>query len=619
MKNILIILAILNGFSSVAQSHAESIYQNSIPSVVRIVTEQGCGTGFFIAPDLIATNYHVIAGSSDVKVEVKDQSIRYLISKYVAVDKENDLVILQSEQLKRTALKFHLDGARIGQEIYVIGAPRCLSLGITRGSVTRKEGGFLGFDAASNPGNSGGPVMNDAGEVIGITVLKMEGEGLNFAIPVEKLKFLLNYRNSYPTALPIEDAETTSKTKEDCGQMVQRVLKMEAQQAFLFLNKVEKSYTQCSQFYLARGMLHAGAERVTEAIQDYSLAIEKQNLGEATYLAYMLRATAYSEQANYNAAWSDLQEVLQRKPNYQDAIALQAKIEKYSKIDWIAEGNVFFKQKEFEKAIRCYDQAIEKLPSEIAFYNRGLAYRNLNQMEPAIKDFSAALKYERCHENALCQRAELYYQTCQFEKGLKDLEFCVKCNPESALAYTLLGDFYKHKADFVNAATAYRTAFKLNPSNKTLKEQMKACEAKPAKIAWLASKTTKLTQDERAELYEVHFSDPSTKYEGFLFKNHEVGILCLSYRGGCGSDKQTLQFMEVVKTTKGLSLIGYFPTDFQTKQPDPYYATDNFVMDDTTFPPTLWNLSGTLRAEVSYRKVSDEAEIKKLLAAFQTP
>jgi tetratricopeptide (TPR) repeat protein len=617
-----------------AQSAAERVYQNNIGSVVRIFTESGCGTGFFIDKDLIATNYHVVQGASKVQIEVKDQATKFEVAGYVALDKTADLIILKCDAIQRPPLKLYLDGARIGQEIFVIGAPQCLSLGITRGSVNRFESGYIGFDAVANPGNSGGPLMNEKGEVMGITVLKLDGEGLNFAIPAEKLKFLFNYKNPYPSPFPIEDADVpkeearkeesrTRSNDNNCSSQVDKLIKLPTVQAVSGLSELIEAEPNCSQAYAMRGAFHVKLKKYKAGIEDLSVAIQAKTFSQDNYLLYYMRALAYRQLNNLEAAYKDVQAALRLKPDYEEALTMKQTLEQEreskpiaERVDWISKGNEYFAAKSYQKAIECYNKEITQKPSKIAYFNCGLAYLNLNNNQNAIQNFDNSLKYDACDEKTLYYRAIAYTGYCQFPAAMDDLDQLLKCHPRSEAGLELRGDFFKRAAQYEKAIEDCEAALAINSKNKKARETLDYSKLMLKKVPILVEKVKKMSKDE-IEVFLLEFTSGTTVHKGLLVKTKEVGILRVAYQNDvCKEEKLVQQMMLIEKSKEGLIMIGYIPIDVATLKGDPTYNTDNFVLDNSTMPPTLWNVSGNDKAEVTYRKVSDKTEIAKLYKAF---
>jgi S1-C subfamily serine protease len=188
---------------------ARQIAQRTAPSVVLLVTTDevgnpiALGSGFFVASDRIATNYHVIKGASQVLAKIIGRRTIYKISFVESPDEESDLVLLRIDEIKGQPLKLgNLSGLRVGDEVYVMGNPEGLEGTFSLGNVSamRSGKGLIQITAPISHGSSGGPVLNDRGEVIGVAAGTLtEGQNLNFAIPVNKLVELLKPENDLLT------------------------------------------------------------------------------------------------------------------------------------------------------------------------------------------------------------------------------------------------------------------------------------------------------------------------------------------------------------------------------------------------------------------------------------
>ncbi|GAB2946909.1 hypothetical protein GCM10023080_001840 [Streptomyces pseudoechinosporeus] len=181
----------------------EAVAARVLPSVVSIQTDDGQGSGFvFDERGRILTNAHVVAGSSEVSIELQDG--RRLRADVLGDDRANDVAVLEPETARGLRAADLATGARpgVGDTVLAIGSPLGLSGTVTSGivsaldrSVQLGEGGerrrALQTDASINPGNSGGPLVDARGRVIGIntaiaTLDQQRGGsiGIGFAIPV---------------------------------------------------------------------------------------------------------------------------------------------------------------------------------------------------------------------------------------------------------------------------------------------------------------------------------------------------------------------------------------------------------------------------------------------------
>ena len=205
-------------------------------AVVQVRTPEGLGSGFFINADgYLITNFHVIEAETEISVEVyhqKDGQLdreTYKQVKIIAINKFHDLALLKIEDKNAPKFKFvtlgNSDALSVGDAVFAVGSPLGLERTVTQGIVSTKtrqmEGNlFLQTSAQINPGNSGGPLFNLAGEVVGVTNMKISfGEGLAFAIPVELVKSFLDHRDAFAYAAdnpnnPYRYLEPPSRTKQ---------------------------------------------------------------------------------------------------------------------------------------------------------------------------------------------------------------------------------------------------------------------------------------------------------------------------------------------------------------------------------------------------------------------
>ena len=197
------------------------------------------GTGFIIdaSEGLILTNYHVIAQSDSVKVllpedENESDSIKATV---IGGDSEGDIALIKIDpkdtKRKLTALPLGSSSElQVGEWVMAIGNPFGLGSTVTKGIVSAKGRVFpmsqftnyIQTDAPINPGNSGGPLINSAGEVIGInTFINAAAQGIGFAIQVDYIKEILPDLRSKGSVtrgyIGIQISEITPEFSESLG------------------------------------------------------------------------------------------------------------------------------------------------------------------------------------------------------------------------------------------------------------------------------------------------------------------------------------------------------------------------------------------------------------------
>src|SRR5688572_7541988 len=194
-----------------AASSIEDLVSRVAPAVVSVQAGSSRGSGFFIRPDQVLTNVHVIEGHSNVTLTVG--TTKYF-ARVAAQSPGSDIAVLQVSNpnpAQTTLTLGSLASTRVGQDVIAIGSPLgVLSDTVTRGIVSaiRKTGTvtLIQTDAAINPGNSGGPLLDRNGVVIGINSLGFvprAAQGLAFAVAVDHATALLNGKAEVSVQTPL--------------------------------------------------------------------------------------------------------------------------------------------------------------------------------------------------------------------------------------------------------------------------------------------------------------------------------------------------------------------------------------------------------------------------------
>ena len=197
-------LFLLCGVPLAGAQTAQQIAKRAFDSTVLLIMEDtngqpvGLGSGFFVKPQWIATNLHVIEGAASGYAKLVGQKTKYEIVGVSAIDQKRDLAILNVTAWGPRSLTLgDSDTVLVGETVYAVGNPHGLegtfSQGIVSGVRTVGTDKLIQLTAPISPGSSGGPVLNDSGNVIGVSVATFRsGQNLNFAIPSNYLSELVS-------------------------------------------------------------------------------------------------------------------------------------------------------------------------------------------------------------------------------------------------------------------------------------------------------------------------------------------------------------------------------------------------------------------------------------------
>jgi len=190
----------MNQLKASVSSDFSGIVEDSIKSVVTIKTDISQGSGFFVADGgYIVTNAHVMEGATRAAIITYDGESHTVYK--LGENSEMAITLLRINETKYSPLNLaNSDDVKQGEQVIAIGNPYGLSFSVTQGIVSNihqtgenKLNAYIQIDAALNSGNSGGPLINKQGEVIGINNFKIsEAEGLGFALESNYIKDTIN-------------------------------------------------------------------------------------------------------------------------------------------------------------------------------------------------------------------------------------------------------------------------------------------------------------------------------------------------------------------------------------------------------------------------------------------
>lgn len=186
-----------------------SMVANTMKSVVRLETNKGTGSGVFVDETTILTAYHVVEGTSNVTITLPDYrgTIKGMV---IETDTWNDLAVvkidntLKNNNYQVRPITLATKEPRLGETVFIFGSPKGMDFSVTKGIVSNLDRvlswrSVYQFDAIVHPGYSGGPLVNERGELTGIVVgvLNEDGktyDGISFAVNLSAIKNIVNVK-----------------------------------------------------------------------------------------------------------------------------------------------------------------------------------------------------------------------------------------------------------------------------------------------------------------------------------------------------------------------------------------------------------------------------------------
>jgi S1-C subfamily serine protease len=254
--------------------------------VALIKSAGGSGTGFVVAPNRIATNYHVIKSMPLSGTEVlfpsdRDPTRKYKVDQIVYVDRQSDLAVIEVHSNKPPVAMADAYDFVKGQTVTVIGNPgvgdemileNAVSVGVMSTQTLIRKRPFYQLSIGINPGNSGGPVFDSHGKVIGVVTLKAaKQESIAFCIPFRELK------SGLATAARQTAQQMSQSTQEHHAEAVVQGLYNAGQMYAVTM----ELYAQCMRTAIDNGLTASrGLAMATEKMEPILSKAEKTLIGD---------------------------------------------------------------------------------------------------------------------------------------------------------------------------------------------------------------------------------------------------------------------------------------------------------------------------------------------------
>ena len=410
------------------------------------------GSGFFVRHNLIATNHHVIKGTAQGTAKLVGQETKYIIEGVTAKDETNDLALLKVSMQGINPLPLgDSDTVRIGDTIYVAGSPQrwegTFSNGIISSLRERHTKKQFQMTAPISPGSSGGPVLNDRGEVIGVSAnayRNPETQNINFASHSNALQELLERSG------PVRSLSQVNRPRSAATYLIEGSKKeklRDYQGAIVNYTEAIRLKPDYAKAYFKRGLAETRLERYVIAINDYDTAIRlKPDYTEA----YLSRGLAKYQLGQYYTAIADCNAAIRLKPDFAQA--------------YLSRGLAKVALKRYEDAITDYNTAIRFKPNyDIAYNDRGLAMANLGQHQAAITDYDTAIRLNPNYAIAYDRRGSAKTKLGQHDAAIADYDIAIRLKPNDAIIYNNRGNAKAKLGKHGAAIADYDAAIRLKP------------------------------------------------------------------------------------------------------------------------------------------------------------
>ena len=410
-------------------------------------SQAASGTGFAISSNgYIVTNHHVINGAKKIEIRGVNQNYNQSYSAEVVIsDERNDLAIIKINDPLFSSLgiipyTLRNNLADVGENVFVLGYPLTTTMGtevkLTNGIISSKTG-FQGdistyqISAPVQPGNSGGPLFDNSGNLIGIVNAKHGmAENAGYAIKVNYLKNLIELINNPPN-LPSTNT-ISSKTLPE---------KVKVLSNFVYV-------------VLVNDFSGKNSSNISGSNQSYNETSSKNSQ------FYYNQASAKYKNKDYDGAYVDINKSIENDPNNFGAYYFRGFLN-------------FFIKRNYEYAINDFNKVIQmKYDNAASYFLRGWANAIIDKNSDALKDYAQCLKYDEKNTDALFYRSILKVELGDYQGAINDCDLILKFFPERPLVFgNNLSDVYNEIGWSYYLSKNYTKCIEF--SNKAIKENPK--------------------------------------------------------------------------------------------------------------------------------------------------
>ncbi|MGD9562259.1 MAG: tetratricopeptide repeat protein [Pyrinomonadaceae bacterium] len=378
------------------------------------------GSGFFVAPDRVITNRHVIERSSRVEIHLVDGK-KFRAKGVLAIDGEGDLALLQVDLPPGLAVSLPISKSvpQEGESILVVGNPFGLEGSVSNGivSAVREISGYgkiIQITAPISPGSSGSPVVNMYGQVIGVATLQAaEGQSLNFAVPAERI-----------LQLKVSELQTVSSLSA----------------------VTQKNKRAAAESFYSQGVALLSRDDYARALPFFEKAVETD--------------PAYAE-AWYQSGFC--YGILGRHADALKASKQAAKLRPEWAETYVNIGASSYALGQFKEAVEGYRRAIRLDDSKAETqYALGLSLEKLNRTDEEALAYKRALMLNPGHANAMEKLGLAYMKLKRWNDAYTAFDQLKIYKPE-AKTYNYIGETLFELGRTEEASEAFNTAVNYNP------------------------------------------------------------------------------------------------------------------------------------------------------------
>jgi S1-C subfamily serine protease len=382
----------------------------SLPNLASGFIVDGTGT--------VLTAHHAVSGREQINVKLKDG--RTFPAKVVGLDEHRDLCLLHIDAEDLPALELG-DSSTLkpGQRVIAIGAPQGLAYSVSEGVVAsvRSDAGLLQFTAPVSPGNSGGPVFDQTGRVIGVIKRsEANGQNLNFAVLIDEAKPLIASR---PTKAPASGAGVAQDAHQLAREAEQAFLKGNSTRAFELWQQAVALAPDAADIHLSLGLAYVYSSRNEDGRREIAkaLSINPDVPGGNTALC-----AAYSRMGLYNHAISACERAIGQNPNdaaaYRELGTIYQQTAEFNKTS--DTGDASKAAAEFNQASEYLRKAVALDPNDpVAHSILGLVFLGQGDLSQASAEVEKALFLNPNTAHAHYAAALVAFQKGEYDRALQ--------------------------------------------------------------------------------------------------------------------------------------------------------------------------------------------------------